>query len=131
MNPRPVEFAGVERPNTGSEVALRADLMREHTAVRVAVRDANQRFVPRLLPVTMGSATISAKSWDFVIAVGDGTIYLPQLSPDDEGDEIHVAIESGVVAFVADTGATIVGNDTLSGPARTRLTWAGAKWWVG
>jgi hypothetical protein len=131
VNPRPVEFAGVERPNTDDPAWLRADLMREHAAVRVAVRDANQRFVPRLLPVTMGAATISAKPWDFIIAVDGGTIYLPKLQPVDDGDEVHVAVESGSVTVVSDMGLTIVGSATVTGPSRSRFTWAGAKWWVG
>jgi hypothetical protein len=131
MNPRPVEFVGVERPNTADEAVLRADIMREHSAVRVAIRDANQRFVPRLLPVTMGAATISAKPWDFIIAVDGGTIYLPKLEPADEGDEVHVAIESGAVTAVTDDGSTIVGSALVTGPSRWRFLWAGAKWWAG
>lgn len=131
MNPRPVVFDGVERANVKDDPALRADLMREHVAVRLAFAASSERFVPRLLPVTMGAATISAKPWDLVIAADGGTIYLPKLSATDDGDEIHVVIASGTATVVSDTGATIVGTATVTGPGRSRFTWAGAVWWAG
>jgi hypothetical protein len=130
VNPRPVTFAGVERPNTEDPAWLRADLMREHEAVKRGFGAVSQRFVPRSLPVTMGPATFSAASWDFVIAADGGTIYLPKLTAADDGDEIKVGIVSGAVTVVSDAGDPIVGTATVTGPSVSVFTWAGAAWWV-
>lgn len=130
MNPRPILFRGVDRPNA-PDAALRADLMREHESVAQGFREANRTFVPRLRPVTMRTPTLSASSWDLVLAVDGGTIYLPKLREEDEGDEVHVGIESGACTFVADDGAPIVGTALVTGPSRWKYTWAGAKWWGG
>jgi hypothetical protein len=130
VNPRPVVFEGVERANVYGD--LQRDLMREHVAVRDGFRATSHRFVPRSLPVTTGTATYSAASWDLVLVAGDGTIHLPALKPEDAGDEIKVAVRAGSAAILADDGTVINGTATISpGPFLQRFTWDGAEWWVG
>lgn len=128
MNPRPVQFEGVERPAT--EAPTREDWMREHSAVRASVRDSNQRFVPRRRPVTMTRSGLSAESWDLVVAIAGGTIYLPRLTQSDAGDEVTICVASGAATVRAD-GMTVVGSTTVTGPLRVVFEWDGIQWWRG
>lgn len=130
MNPRPVAFDGVARPNVYGD--LERDLMREHAAVGQSFAGVSRQFVPRPLPKTVGTSTYSAASWDLVIVAGDGTIYLPKLGPEDAGDKIEVAVRSGATALlVADTGVVVNGTATIIGLSFQRVTWDGAEWWIG
>ncbi len=130
MNPRPVVFEGVPRPDVYGD--LQRDLMREHAAVGQALGSVGRQFVPRSLPKTTGTSTFSAASWDWVLVAGSGTIYLPKLGPEDAGDEIKVSVRAGSATILADDGTTINGTATISpGPFLQRFTWDGAEWWVG
>lgn len=126
MNPRAVNFEGVIRPRVESPDALQRDLMREHDAIGAAFAAINENAVPRSEVVTQGPTRLSAQPWDFVIAPGGSTVYLPKA---DQGDEVTIGAVSGTVTVVEDTGVTVNGSLTISGPAAAKFVRAGEYWW--